>query len=75
MLIEFTGPLIELGLYYKLSLYFPRLRIVDIDNPFDDIVPASITLEAEAAAAAPTGMDYARPYLELLNAYNTDYLG
>jgi hypothetical protein len=75
MLIEFTGPLIELGLYYKLSLYFPRLRIVDVDNPFDDIVPASITLEAEAAAAAPTGMDYMRPYLELLNAYNTDYLG
>lgn len=59
---------------YELAFYFPRLRIIEIDYPFDEIVPATITLQAEKATSTPTGMDYLTPYLKLKNKRSIDYL-
>jgi len=74
MLIKFTGALIATSYYYDLALYFPRLRIIEPDFPWDEVVPGSITLQAEEASTNPTGMSYARPYAELINKQTTDYL-
>jgi hypothetical protein len=59
---------------YSMKLFFPRLRITEIDYPFDSVVPASMTLVAEEAASNPTEMSYARPYIEIVNKQTTDYL-
>lgn len=59
---------------YYLQLWFPRMRIINIDYPLDDVIPATITLQSEEAAAAPSGMSYARPYALLVNTRSTDYL-
>lgn len=76
MLIKFTGALIEETYYYDLAFYFPRLRVLNVGNPvaIGSVVPSSITLQAEEAASNPTGMDYARPYVEIINKQTTDYL-
>jgi hypothetical protein len=74
LLLQFTGPLIGGAIYYSWKFFFPRMRIVEIDFPFDEVVPGSIKFEAEEAAANPTGMSYKRPYIELINKQNTDYL-
>ena len=59
---------------YMLRFYFPRLRIINIEYPFDDIVPATITLQAEEAASTPTGFLYNVPYLYLINTRSGDYI-
>lgn len=59
---------------FTFFLYFPRLRIINIDYPFDEIVPATITLQAEEAASNPTGFLYTIPYYRLLNTRTTGYL-
>lgn len=59
---------------YYLQLWFPRMRIINCEYTWDEIIPASITLQAEEAAAAPSGMSYARPYVLLVNTTSTDYL-
>jgi hypothetical protein len=76
LLAKFTGKLIEETYYYDLAFYFPRLKFSPDPPTYADneVVPAEITLVAEEAAAAPTGMSYARPYLELINKATTDYL-
>lgn len=76
LLAKFTGKLIESTYYYDLAFYFPRLKFSPDPPSYADneIVPAEITLVAEEAAAAPTGMSYARPYLELINKATIDYL-
>jgi hypothetical protein len=76
LLAKFTGKLIEAGYYYDLAFYFPRLKLSpDPPNyPDNEIVPAEITLVSEEAATAPTGMQYARPYFELVNIATADYL-
>lgn len=74
VLVKFTGALITGALYYDLAIYYPQVRITDIEYTFSEIVPASVTLEAEEPATAPTGMTYKRPYIELVNTKTTDYL-
>lgn len=60
---------------FSFNMKFPRLRIIPpVDYPFDEIVPATIMLQAEEAASNPTGMDYARPYAFLSNERSTNYL-
>lgn len=75
MLIKFTGATIENGVNFDAAFYFPRLRITEIDYPFSEIVPGSMTLVAEKAASAPTGMNYTVPYFKLVNKEAVDYLG
>lgn len=74
ILIKFTGDLIESTYYYDLALFFPKMRVIEIDYPYGPIIPASMTLQAEEADSNPTGMDYKRPYVELVNKKSTDYL-
>jgi len=76
LLAKFTGALIETSYYYDLAFYFPRLKLSPDPPTYADneVVPAEITLIAEEATAAPTGMTYMRPYGELINKQTTDYL-
>lgn len=74
MEIRITGALIGATYYYYYYLLFPRLRIVECDYTFDEIVPAHIKLQAEEPASNPTGMSYARPHVYLENNRSTDYL-
>jgi len=74
MLIKFTGALITGALYYDMAFFFPRLRIKNVTYDDEGIEVASMELIAEEAAAAPTGMDYALPYMEIVNLATTDYL-
>jgi len=74
MLIEFTGALIEETYYYTLSFYYPRLKIKFPNFDAEEIVKAGLELVAEEAASTPTGMDYARPYIEITNTETADYL-
>ncbi len=75
MLVSFIGPQIEANVTYGANFFFPRLRVTEIDYPFSEIVPGSMTLVAEKAASAPTGMNYTVPYLKLTNKETVDYLG
>lgn len=60
---------------YSYSFFFPRMRVTEFVSPFEsEILTASITLQAEEASAAPSGMSYARPYCEIYNLRDTDYL-
>jgi len=73
--LEFTGAVLGSSAHSEfLRLFFPRMRIINIDYPFDDIIPATITLQAEEAASAPTGMGKTRPYVVIMNRRSTDYL-
>jgi len=74
MLIQFTGALITGALYYDIKFYFPRLRIKAPTYDAEEIVKGGLELIAEEAAAAPTGMTYAVPYMEIVNLQTTDYL-
>jgi len=74
MTITFTGLLIASTYYYQLKFYFPRLRMMVPEPSFDEIVKNGVELIAEEASAAPTGMSYARPYIEMINLRATDYL-
>lgn len=75
--IKCTGAIAGTGgsLTFTFLMRFPRMRIIPpVDYPFDDIVPATIQLQAEKAASNPTGMDYAQPFIFLSNERSTDYL-
>ncbi len=75
MLIAFTSPLLAATAYpYSRKFYFPRLRMVDTKAPWEEIVKNGLELVAEQATANPTGMSYARPYLETINKFATDVL-
>lgn len=74
MLIEFTGANIESTYDYRLSLFFPRLKMQSPTYPVEEIVKSGLVLQAEEAGAAPTGMTEVRPYIELVNELTTDYL-
>ena len=74
LLIKLTGSLIEETYYHDLAFYFPRMKMQNPNYPVEEIVKSGLTLQAEQAAAAPTGMTYLRPYLEIINQQTTDYL-
>lgn len=63
------------GQRYQYMHYFPRLRIIECDYPFDDVVPARIKLQAEEASSDVAGFGTHRvPYLRIANTRSTDYL-
>jgi len=73
--LVFTGAVINATYYYTVAFYFPRLRFAGPpDAKLDGIIKNELTFEIEAASAAPTGMSYARPYMEVINLQTTDYL-
>jgi len=74
MEIIFTGGVLLSPWYRYLEFQFPRLRIIECDYTWDEIIPAHIKLQAEEAASAPAGMSYARPHIYLENNHSTDYL-
>jgi len=74
MLIKFTGALITGAIYYDMAFFFPRLRIKSPTYDVDEIISGGLELIAEEAAAKPTGMDYAVPYMEIVNKQTADYL-
>lgn len=74
VLLKFTGALISGSNYFSLKCFLPNMRIVDVDFPHGPIIPGSIQLQAEECTTAPTGMDYERPYIEIVNEMATDYL-
>jgi hypothetical protein len=67
--IRFTGKVLAgaLTVYHRMTLYFPRMRMLCPEASFDEIVSLGVELIAEEAAAEPTGMDYHRPYITLVN--------
>lgn len=76
MFIWFYGEYISggAGQQYQLMFYYPRLRIIEIDYPFDDVVPARIVLQAEEASSDVAGFGTNRvPYLRIANTRETDY--
>ena len=74
LLINLQGALIEETYYYNFGFFFPRMKMQSPTYPAEDIVKAGLVLQAEQAASAPTGMDYMRPYAEITNKQQTDYL-
>ncbi|MHB8053675.1 MAG: hypothetical protein ACYDH3_00260 [Candidatus Aminicenantales bacterium] len=75
--IVFTSPVAAAtGVYYSRTFGFPRMKIVEAPAaPLADIMTTTINLEAEEAAAAPTGMTgHVRPYAEMVNLQATGYL-
>ncbi|MAH50287.1 hypothetical protein CMI37_30985 [Candidatus Pacearchaeota archaeon] len=74
IVINIIGNLLGGAVYYETNLYFPRLRVVETEYTWDEVIPARIKLQAEEASANPTGMSYARPYLTMINDRSTDYL-
>lgn len=76
MLIKYTHNVLAgaATVYYSMSLYFPRLRMLCPEASWDEIVNLGLELVAEEASAAPTGMTYTRPYVQLVNKRATDYL-
>lgn len=60
---------------FSMQLRFPRMRIIaPVDYAFDEIVPATIQLQAEEAASTPSGEDYTVPHIYLNNEFGTNYL-
>lgn len=75
MLIKFTSAVeAGTGYPYSLAFYFPRLRMLNPEASWEEIVKNGLELVAEQASAAPTGMTYTRPYVEMINKRTTDYL-
>ncbi len=72
--VEFTGNIIESTYNYKLTLYFPRLRIAEFTPKEEEVIANGLELIGLEAAANPAGMSYKRPYVEIVNKQSTDYL-
>jgi len=75
--IVFTGATIEDAYSYYHKFQFPRLKIEDVNNPDDEIIPLDLTLRGIPAASAPTGMTGITNPLQwdIMNKRTTDMLG
>lgn len=71
----FKGPVLHTTQYYEFYFYFPRLRVINVDYPNDDIIPCTMTLQAEEAATDTAGFSVSkRPHLFIANDRTTDYI-
>ena len=75
MYIWFYGEYISggAGQQYQVMFYYPRLRIIEIDYPFDDIVPGRIKFQAEKTSSLAAGFGHHTPYLRIANTQEGDY--
>jgi hypothetical protein len=76
-LLQVEGTQIGAGLNKTFAIYLPRLKVVqdptyDLEDP--GVNPHTVTFTGLAATAAPTGMDFALPYVEVINTRSTAYL-
>lgn len=71
---EVTGADIVTGKPYKLTLYFPRLKVKSFGLGYEDIIKSDVEFIPLLASVAPTGMTETKPYLVLVNKRTTDYL-
>lgn len=72
--LEVTGADITSGKPYKLTLYFPLLRVKPFGAKYEDIIKTEVEFLSLKASAAPAGMEQTTPYLVLVNKRATDYL-
>lgn len=73
--LTFTGATIGNNSNLKVVFYFPRLMLLEPpDVPLDGVIKNTLTFSIMEAANSPTGMNYARPYMEITNSANADYL-
>ncbi len=71
---EVTGADIVTGKPYKLTLYFPRLKVKSFGLGYEDIIKSDVEFIPLQASVAPTGMSDTKPYMVLVNKRTTDYL-
>ena len=69
----FHGPVLHTSQLYEFDFYFPRLRVINVAYPHDEIIPCTMTLQAERAADY-SGFISADPYIRPVNLRTTDYL-
>jgi hypothetical protein len=75
MTIAFTSAaLAGVGFPYYFKLWLPRLRMLTPVPAWDEVVKNGLELVGEEAAANPTGMAYARPYITIMSKQTTDLL-
>ena len=75
MSIVFEGAIAAATYPYTVAFYFPRLKLISPpDIKLEDIISGGLEFVAEEAAAAPTGMAYVRPYMELINLRDAAYV-
>jgi len=72
----FTGPVIATTYHYTMTLTFQRLLFSEPpEAPLDGIIATTLNMEAQEAAAAPTGQVGTRPSMGLVNLLATgDFL-
>lgn len=71
----FHGPVLHTTQLYEFDFYFPRLRVINVEYPFDPIIPCTMTLQAEEAASAVAGFPSSKlPYIRPVNLRTTDYI-
>jgi len=71
----FHGPVLQGAQLYEFDFYFPRLRVINVEYPFDEVIPCTMTLQAEEAATNPAGFSVSkRPHIMIVNDRTTDYL-
>lgn len=69
----FHGPVLQGAQLYEFDFYFPRLRVINVEYPFDDIIPCTMTMQVEKAASY-TGFMSPYPYIRPVNLRTTSYL-
>ena len=74
--LSFTGSEIgSTGANYSVTFYFPRLMLVSPpDVKLEGVMKNELVFTMQEASSAPTGMNYARPYIQITNGTSTDYL-
>jgi len=69
----FHGPVLQGAQLYEFDFYFPRLRVISVAYPFDEVIPCTMVLQAEKADTY-TGFMSPYPYIRPVNLRTTDYL-
>lgn len=69
----FHGPVLQGAQLYEFDFYFPRLRVINVEYPFDEIIPCTMTMQVERAIDY-TGFSGEYPYIRPVNDRTTDYL-
>jgi len=73
--LTFTGVTIGNNSTQSVAFYFPRLMLINPpDVKLEGVIKNELTFAVLEAAAAANGMNYTRPYLEVVNTASANYL-
>lgn len=73
--LTFTGGTVGNNSTHSVTLYFPRLMLINPpDVKLEGVIKNELTFAVLEAANAPTGMNYTRPAMQVRNSASTDYL-